>query len=288
MHGKESAMPYESEISRSNPTCFLFLVDHSTSMVDPLMGIPGNPKKAQFVADALNKVIQSLVVSASKDMDVRRYYQIGVIGYGFQVESLLGGELRGQDLVWIDQIYENPLRIEERLKKESDGAGGFIEVNRKFPIWVDPAARGQTPMCAALERAAAILRPWVAENPLSYPPTVINLTDGESNDGDPRQAAEALKSLATSDGNTILLTVHASSNQFAQQVFFPASDQALPDHASKGMFEMSSALPAQMRATAQDLLGVSLEEGARGIVYNADIAGIVQALEIGTRPANLR
>jgi hypothetical protein len=33
---------------------------------------------------------------------------------------------------------------------------------------------------------------------------------------------------------------------------------------------------------------VTLEEGARGIVYNADIAGIVQALEIGTRPANLR
>jgi hypothetical protein len=54
------------------------------------------------------------------------------------------------------------------------------------------------------------------------------------------------------------------------------------------MFEMSSPLPRQMRQTAQDLLGVELLEGARGLVYNADIAGIVQALEIGTRPANLR
>ncbi len=281
-------MPYDAEISRTNPTCFLFLVDHSTSMVDPIMGIPGNPKKAQFVADALNKVIQSLVVSASKDMDVRRYYQIGVLGYGFEVHSLLGGELQGQDLVWIDEIYQNPLRIEERLKKESDGAGGVIEIAQKFPVWVDPVARGQTPMCAVLERAESILRPWVAEHPLSYPPTVINLTDGESNDGDPRKIAGQLTSLATSDGNVVLLTVHASSNQFSQQVFFPASDQVLPDHASKIMFEMSSALPEAMRQTAQDLIGVELEAGAKGIVYNADIAGIVQALEIGTRPANLR
>jgi hypothetical protein len=281
-------MSYDAEISRSNPTCFLFLIDHSTSMVDPIMGVPGNPRKAQFAADALNKVIQSLVVSASKDLDVRRYYQVGVLGYGFAVESILGGALAGQDLAWIDEIYQNPLRIEERMKKESDGAGGVIEVARKFPVWVDPLARGQTPMCAALTRAEAILRPWVAEHPFSYPPTVINLTDGESNDGDPRVPSEAIRSLATSDGNTVLLTLHASSNPFSQQVFFPDNAEALPDHASKVMFEMSSPLPAGMRRTAQEMLGGELSADSRGIVYNADIAGIVQALEIGTRPANLR
>jgi hypothetical protein len=281
-------MAYEAEISRANPTCFLFLVDHSTSMVDPIMGVPGNPRKAQFAADALNKVIQSLVVSASKDLDVRRYYQIGVIGYGFEVTPILGGELAGQELAWIDEIYANPLRVEERQKKEPDGAGGVIEITQKFPVWVDAMARGQTPMCAVLERAATILRPWVAEHSFSYPPTVINITDGESNDGDPRKAAQELTSLATSDGNVLLLTVHASSNQFAQQVFFPASADALPDHASQVMFEMSSPLPEPMRRTAQDLLGVEMTPGVKGIVYNADIAGIVQALEIGTRPANLR
>lgn len=257
-------------------------------MVDPIMGIPGNPRKAQFAADALNKVIQSLVVSASKDLDVRRYYQIGVLGYGYTVEPLLGGALAGQELAWIDELYQNPLRIDERLKKESDGAGGVIEVTRKFPVWVDPLARGQTPMCAALARAEAILRPWVAEHSFSYPPTIINLTDGESNDGDPRPAAAALRGLATSDGNAILLTLHVSSNPFAQQVFFPADPATLPDHASQVMFEMSSPLPAGMRRTAQEMLGAEMGDDARGIVYNADIAGIVSALEIGTRPANLR
>ena len=281
-------MAYEAEISRVNPTCFLFLIDHSTSMVDPLMGIQGNPRKAEFVADALNKVIQSLIVTASKDVDIRRYFQIGLIGYGTDVHPGLGGDLGSQDLVWIDEIYQKPLRIEERQKKESDGAGGFIEITTKFPVWVNPIARGQTPMCQALEKAIQILEPWVSEHRMSFPPTVINLTDGEANDGDPRKPAQALRDLHTDDGNVVLLTLHVSSNQFSQQVFFPDDQRNLPDHASQVMFEMSSPLTPRMRQTAQDLLYIKLSETARGIVYNADIAGIVQALEIGTRPANLR
>jgi hypothetical protein len=99
--------------------------------------------------------------------------------------------------------------------------------------------------------------------------------------------AEVLRNLATTDGNTILLTLHASSNQFAQQIFFPGDKQNLPDHFSRAMFDMSSPLTANMLKTAEELLNVKLDDQARGIVYNADIAGIVQALEIGTRPANL-
>ncbi len=278
-------MSYQAEISRVNPTCFLFLVDHSSSMSYPVMGIPSNPKKSIFVADALNKTIQSLIVSASKDMDVRRYYQVGVIGYGFEVESSLGGDLKGQDLVWIDDLYQHPLRIEDRLRKESDGAGSYIEVSMKLPVWVDPVSKGQTPMCQALEHSRDILRTWVEKYPNSYPPTVINLTDGEANDGDPRKPAAELTSLATNDGNVILLTVHTSSREFDEQIFFPDDINKLPDHFSKIMFELSSVLPPAMLRTGSELLDSPLNENAHGFVYNADIAGIVQALEIGTRPA---
>lgn len=281
-------MSYQAEISRSNPTCFLFLIDHSSSMAAPIMGVPGNPRKAEFVADALNKVIHNLVVLASKDVEVRKYYQVGVIGYGSSVGPALGGNLTGKELVWVDELYANPLRIENRIKKEPDGAGGIIEVQNKFPVWFDPMANGSTPMCQALQLSHDILARWVAENKLSFPPTVINLTDGESTDGDPRQPAEALTNLSTSDGNVVLLTVHVSSNQYSQQAFFPNTTEVLPDEASKVAFEMSSALPPSMMKTASELLGTPLSEGARGIVYNAEISGIVQALEIGTRPANLR
>lgn len=280
-------MTYEAEISRANPTCFIFLIDHSTSMNEPIMGVAGNPRKSAFAADAINKVIQSLVVSASKDMDIRNYYKIGIIGYGSEVKSLFSGGLAGQELVWVEDVYQNPLRIEDRVRRESDGAGGFIEVNHKFPVWVDPLARGQTQMCKALEMAEELLLGWVEEHPDSYPPTIINITDGESNDGDPRVPATRLQAVSTSDGSAVLLTVHLSSHEFTSQVFFPCEPDMMPDYVSKKMFDMSSILTPKMRQTCQELLGVELCDTARGIVYNADIAGLVQALEIGTRPANL-
>ena len=282
-------MSYQAEVSRVNPTCFLFLIDQSSSMSDPLMGAPGNPSKAQFVADVLNKTLQALVVTASKDLDIRRYYQVGMIGYGARVASILTGSPAGQDMVWIDDIYKNPLRIDERQKKEPDGAGGVISVSTKFPVWVDAVSNGGTPMGQALENAYAILRDWVQQHPTSYPPVVINLTDGEANDKDPQIPAAELRSLATSDGNVVLLTVHASSNQYASPIFFPDMGEGLPDQASRAMFEMSSPLTERMIASAKELRPAGqVKVGAKAFVYNAGIEEIVQAMDIGTRPSNLR
>ena len=281
-------MAYKAEISRGNPTCFFFLIDQSSSMVDPIMGVQGNPRKAEFVADALNKVIQTLIVTASKDLEIRNYYQIGAIGYGNVVGSAFSNLYGEQELVWVDELYKKPLRIDERMKRESDGAGGIIQVPTKFPIWIDPTANGRTPMCEALDRTKNILEKWVKEHPMSFPPTVINLTDGEANDGDPRIAAQALRDLQTSDGNVILLTVHVSSSPFSQQIFFPGVKEGLPDEPSKVMFDMCSPLTESMIKTAEDLLQIKLDKDAKGFVYNSGIEGIVSALEIGTWPANLR
>jgi hypothetical protein len=283
-------MAYQSEISRANPTCFFFLIDQSASMLDPIMGVPGNQRKVDFVADALNKVIQTLIVTASKDVDVRRYYQIGALGYGGENEVVpaFGGSFGEQNLVWVDELYSRPLRVEDRIKKESDGVGGLIEVSTKFPIWIDPVANGRTPMCQALEMTREILEKWAKDHRLSYPPTVINLTDGEANDGDPRIPAKKIRELTTSDGSVILMTLHVSSNPDAKERFFPNTSELLPDEPSKLMFEMSSPITPAMFKTSEEILGIKLESNAKGIVYNAGIAGIVSALEIGTRPANLR
>ncbi len=43
-------MPYSAEISRTNPTCFLFLIDQSGSMGDAVPDQP-NRKKADAVAE---------------------------------------------------------------------------------------------------------------------------------------------------------------------------------------------------------------------------------------------
>ena len=96
-----------------------------------------------------------------------------------------GGELAGQIIHPIAAVAGNPLRIEERIRKEYDGAGGTVEIPTKFPVWFNPKNAGGTPMCAALTRAAELLVEWCDAHPRSYPPTVIHVTDGMSTDGSP-------------------------------------------------------------------------------------------------------
>jgi len=277
-------MAYTTRIDRANPTCFLFLLDQSTSMKGPIRGVQGNPSKADFVADALNRVIDNLVILATKDEGIRRYYQVGVVGYSghAEIHPAFGGKLEGRDLVWVDELGDNPLRIEDRIKSESDGVGGFIQVNVKFRVWFDPYANGNTPMCKAMEHARDILAGWMLEHPNSYPPTVINLTDGEATDGDPQPFAEEIKALSNTNGNAILMTLHVSSNPDFESVVFPSHEELIPPGAAHTMFRMSSVLPQNMLQYATQVAGYDFPPDSKAFVYNAGIEEVIRALDIGT------
>ena len=66
-------MPYSAEISRANPSCFLFLIDQSGSMEDPFGGGEATRKKADLVADAINRLLQNLVIKCAKEEGIRDY-----------------------------------------------------------------------------------------------------------------------------------------------------------------------------------------------------------------------
>src|SRR2546425_12428091 len=87
------AMPYQAEISRDNPTCFLFVIDQSGSMDERT---ESGRSKAQFVADVLNKTLYTLVTNCSKADGIRNYFDVGVIAYGgSEVGTGFGGALSG-------------------------------------------------------------------------------------------------------------------------------------------------------------------------------------------------
>jgi hypothetical protein len=279
-------MPYQAEISRNNPSCFLFLIDQSGSMEDPFAGGESSRRKADLLADAINRLLQNLVIKCAKEEGVRDYFHVGVIGYGAKVGPALGGQLAGRELVPISNIGNLPARIEERKKKVEDGAGGLVEQTIRFPIWFDPVYHGATPMCQAFMLAHDILARWLPQHLDSFPPIVINITDGEATDGDPSTAADALRSLTTSDGNVLLFNVHLSAKG-AKPIEFPASADQLPDQHAQLMFELSSPLTPYMRTVAQQE-GYTVAEGSRGFVFNADMISVIKFLDIGTRPSNLR
>jgi hypothetical protein len=279
-------MPYTAEISRSNPSCLLFLIDRSGSMDDPFGAGESKRKKADGVADAINRLLQNLVIKCAKSEGIRDYYDVGVIGYGEKVGPAFGGTLAGRDLVPISEIADHPERVEERTRKVDDGAGGLVDETVKFPVWFDAVAQGGTPMCKALSIATDVLSSWLAQHPSSFPPIVINITDGESTDGDPTAAAEKLRNLSSDDGNIILFNLHLSSHR-ATPVEFPDSAENLPDKYAKLLFGISSPLPPYMRSVAADE-GYVVSDGSRGFVFNADMVSVIRFLDIGTRPSNLR
>lgn len=279
-------MAYSAEISRSNPSCFLFMIDQSGSMSDGFSG-EGAKRKAEGVADAINKLLQELVIRCAKEEGIWDYFHVGVIGYGATVGPAFSGTLGGKDIAPISAIANSPARIEERTKKVDDGAGGLVDTKIRFPIWFDPTANGGTPMCQALSQARSTIRNFVSQHPNSFPPVVIHITDGESTDGDPTQAMRELTGITTADGNVLLFNVHLSGNPNAKTTAFPDNPSQLPDQYSQLLFNGASMLTPFMRSVAAEH-GFTLSEGAKGFVLNADLVLVIQALDIGTRPSNLR
>jgi len=274
---------YDAEISRQNPGCILFLLDQSGSMNDSFAGDRAT-RKANAAADAINKLLMTLVLRCTQNIGEgpRNYFDVGVIGYGSRSGAgpCFGESLQGRTLVSIAELADSQLRVEDRRRKVSDGAGGLVDTVVKFPVWFDPVAENGTPMLEAMQLACRTLQPWVAEHKKSYPPIVINITDGEPN-ADPTGEAKALTGLKTDDGSVLLYNLHLSSPSLSP-IFYPSSSAGLPDNFAKMLFEMSSVFPPQIRQELE-LDGHPVDAVARGFVLNADAVALIQFLDIGTR-----
>ncbi len=275
-------MPYIAEISRANPTALLFLLDQSSSMLEPFGGQP-EKTKAAGVADALNRLLQNLVLKCAKAGGIRDFFHVGIISYGGRVTSGLGGALAGQTVVEISKLAHNPLRVEVRTRQVSDGAGGLTEQSFKFPVWFEAKPTGRTPMCEALGKAKEYLEVFLGMQPNCYPPLVLNITDGQPTDGDPRAAAKELCGLASTDGNVLLFNAHLSEKQ-NRPIEFPEVEAGLPDDFAKLLFRMSSVLPPKLLDAAK-ADGFPVGPQSRGFVFNADLVAVIRFLDIGTRIA---
>jgi len=267
-------MTYEKRIDRTHPGCIVFLVDQSGSMGGP-MGGGGGRTKADAVAGVINSVLYELVLRCIKDPSEgpRHYYDVGVIGYGPAVGSAFGGELGGRVLVSSIELGNNPLAMVEVPNPGGDGTA-------KRPQWISAQAAGATPMCKAMDLAGATIADWIADHPDSFPPIVINISDGESTDGDPQPWSDRLRQLATSDGELLMFNVNISQAE-GESVFCPSNPELLPNTAATLLFNMSSTLPEYMVGLAQSA-GHSVDAGSRGFAFNADFAAVASFLRVGT------
>jgi hypothetical protein len=276
-------MAFTAEISRTNPTCLLFLIDQSSSMDGPFGGQPGK-KKSEGVADAINRLLQNLVLKCAKAEGIRDYFHVGVIGYGREVKPVLCGSNLERPLLPISAIAGAPLRVEQRKRLVDDGSGGLVEQTFRFPVWFEPTSDGATPMNGAFVAAKSVISAFLNDHPKCYPPLALNLTDGQPTDSNPLAVAEQLKNLSSADGDVMLFNAHLSSSANSP-LGFPSSEAGLPDVFARLLYRMSSILPEKMIDAAREE-GYTLKPEPRGFVFNADLVSVIRFLEIGTRVAS--
>ncbi|MFP6751958.1 MAG: hypothetical protein VB855_09800 [Pirellulaceae bacterium] len=284
-------MAYSQEISRQNRAYFVFLIDQSTSMEEPIGGEETMKKDA--VARAVNTWLQNMVIRATGGEGVKDWMDISVIGYRSDNEANpiisvpLSGTLTGREVVSITEIAENPTRMETLVEfYMDDETGEMLESNVESPVWVEPVAEGATPMCSALVKVYELIDEWIQkpENANSFPPMILHFTDGESTEGDPIPYADPIKEdLETTDGKVLLFNCHTSMVT-NDPVLFPSSGELLPEELARTLYQMSSELPDKIiQEAAAD--GYDVQAGARGFAFNADTVTLVGFLDMGTRGA---
>jgi len=284
-------MSYSQEISRQNKALFIFLLDQSFSMDDPLAN--SSNRKADELALAINAWLQNMVIACSKSEGFKDYLDIAVIGYGSDeggnaiIEPALIGDLAGRELVSIAEIANSPARIDDVTAFIPDEeTGEMLEMPQQKPVWIDAKTQGATPICSAIVKACEIIDAWTPQHKSSFPPIVINITDGESSEGDPIPYADSLKQRGTDDGEVLFFNCCLSATP-GDSFLFRGNGELMPDQFARTLFQMSSVLPEPIVKKARDM-GQELEPNARGMAYNADMVTLIKFLDMGTRSAALR
>ena len=265
---------YTMEVSREFRGAMVFLVDQSASMESKWKG----GTRAEKVADVLNESFYEMILAStrasnnSQGAEVRPYFEVAVIGYGDQVQSMLEGTTLSNPFKTLTELADIPRLISVR------GANGLVE---EKVVWFDPVHSGKTAMCEALQVAKTVLERWTKEHPSSHPPIVFNITDGEQTDGDDeklRSVANELKSVRTVDA-TLLVNAHISGSGDLGTF--------CPKEVSSGgrsllMFEIASELPIPMVNEAKRLGHQKVEKGSRAYVFNGAPEQLGALINIGT------
>lgn len=256
-------------IGTPNPGCIVILVDQSWSMSEPF----GDGTKADRATQAVNRVIEEIVLACRRGDTIRDRCHVSVIGYGEQIECVVEG--------MISDVASALVRVEKVKKRILDGAGGIIEAPVEMPVWLESKANNGTPMHEAFERAVRIVEDWISDKQDGFPPVVINITDGAATRPDlTANAARDLMNFRTDDGNVVVFNFHIA-NSGNKVALSHNTSQFAGESLAEFLFDISSALPQPFFKWAEEA-GFSPEPGARCFGYNADEPLMIQLLQFGT------
>lgn len=283
---------YQNSITRTHRTAFVIMIDQSGSMQESVLFGAERMTKAEGVALAANTFIDEIISRSRRDGGIYDYYDIAAIGYsGDGVYSLLDGE---RSFTQPSRLAAREVRKTSRMVVNTLPDGREIMTVCQHNAWIQPRSVGGTPMYEAFSKVLGMVSAWCRKtsNADSYPPTVINITDGEGSDADGekiREITARIKTVKTSDGNVLLFNMHlcGEHDSVAPSVLFPCDSSELPDRRyARLLYDISSQMPEAYNPLIAEIRGGG-RPPYKGMSYNCSLSNIADVLNIGSVSINV-
>jgi len=258
--------------------CVIFLIDESAAMDARVAG--GTKSKAASIATAVNSLLNQLTDTAAID--------VSIVGYrtrshgGQDIGPRWGGPLAGREFVPTAELAGAPLSVETRVRKVP-GAGGIgvaREETVRFPVWYVPSLGGTASRSAAFEHCREMLSSWFApERADPKPPMIVSFIGEMSPQETSQTLGKAVREFETPGGLPLVVHAHLSSSDRVPAILYPSGDAHLPPGPISTLFQASSVLPGEF-CTSLRQLQVTVNAGARGLIYNANMADLIRLLSL--------
>lgn len=265
--------------SSATPGYIIFLIDQSSSMNEEY---EHGMSRAEFTAMAVNRTITELILANAAGNKIKDRVLVSLIGYGDSIS-----ELRSD---FISKFAEDPLRIEKVKRKVYDNAGGIIDIEDEFRVYIDSYANGLTPMGTALEFAKKLIEASISEHPDWPAPVIINISDGVPFVGDEDEEpsktiemADRIMQISSNDGHPLIFNVHIGGDPSRKHRFEEFESELTTDEA-KLLFKISSKVPESYKGEAIGR-GFNIRNESHGFISNADATDLIEFINFGSSGA---
>ena len=172
---------YDKKITSDEPTLMVFLIDQSGSMGEPLAEKEGVVYTIAKIAKILTDTfLYESIRRCQRGNVFKPYIDFAIIGYGVGVHSAL-------PKIPLEQFPFSVTKLADAyIAKNASNPDVVPLIPRPKLEWLEERAdSGVTPMLAAFTKAREIIEKWLPDHQTSFPPVVINITDGMPTDDAP-------------------------------------------------------------------------------------------------------
>jgi hypothetical protein len=230
------------------PALIIYLLDISRSMNQ----ISGGRRRIETVLEAMDRVIEMMLIRCGGEEDPPPRYRIAMFGYHSKAIDLLGG-----------------VKTIDVLVKE-DFHGGIPEPKLDFG----------TQTAKGFERVEELLQlelPNLRDCPA---PLVCHLTDGLYGGPDPEPVVDRIRKMSVPDGNVLVENIFLTKRVLRTPVADPktwpgvTSVEQLGKPYARKLFAMSSPIPDSYLETIRDF-GFAIQPGAK-LLFPGSNPGLVE------------